>query len=234
MEFLEGRRRARANPETRRRGYAFSLTLVAFGLAMTAGCGAESDAPVLEPWTADPHFQVIGTIDGEDLDVLLDQPDELVGGACVREYEVPRVDGVPQYDQGRLVEIKVNVSITLGDVTRLVELELKRHDFQSDAIGAEAEIVPRVGGIDPAADAMWLEWEWHDLDDTTLFESAAQTGTASLELYTGEPDANGLLIPDGQGEVGFVISARWSASEHLDISLTVPCGPNKIDYVDAT
>jgi hypothetical protein len=210
---------------------ALCIPFFALGV-VAAGCG-DDEGPRLEPWTSETHFQAIGSLDGEDLDILLDEPAELVGAVCERKYEVPRVDSVAQYDQGWLVEIQVNLTVTLGDETRLVQVELKRHDFQSDAIGAEIGIVPRIEGTDPGQDAMWLEWEWHALDDTTLFESAAQTGTATLELYTGTPDATGLVISEDHGAVGVVISARWSASEYLDLSFAVPCVESKVEFVDS-
>src|SRR5699024_11046542 len=111
----------------------------------------------------------------------------------------------------------------------VIELELKQHDFQRDPIGAVVEIVPRLEGQDIGSLQMWLEWEWHDSDDTTLFESSAQTGVTTLKRYTGAPNATGLVVTEG--EVGAVVHARWSAAEHLDISFSLPCVESELVFL---
>jgi hypothetical protein len=233
MQRLVGRREVRrANSETHRGGRSGAPALVVLGLALSTGCGGD-EATSLEPWSADAHFQVVGTIDGEDIDIRLDEASELADAVCHRTYEVPMVDSMPQYDQGWLVEIQLQGTVTIGDEMRIFQVELKRHDFQTDPVGAEVRVVPRIEGMDPPEDATWLEWEWHDLDDVTFFESAAQTGTATLELYTGMPDSTGLVYSEDFGAVGFTLSARWSASEHLDVSFTLPCVKSKVDFVDS-
>ena len=207
--------------------------LVALLALVGAGCGTSSSARTIDGWQgAEAHLEVVGTLDGEALDISLgDAASDTAEVFCTREYSVPEIGGVAQYDMGELIEIKIDAWVTIGGVRRLIELELKQHDFQSDTVPATVRVVPRSDTMDPASDQMWLEWEWHDEADATLYEAAAQTGTFELELYTGTPDATGLVIPNGMGEVGGYFDARWSETEELHGSFTVACTESIVSLV---
>ena len=204
---------------------ALALSALAIG-----GCSSTPEARSIDAWLgADPHFDVVGTINGETLDVSLDATDRAEVW-CTREYTVPDVGG-PQYADGSLTEIKVDAYITIGGVRRYVELELKKHDYQSDTIGTMTTIVSRSDLMDPAATEMWLEWEWHDEAGTTSFEQAALNGSFTLNEYSGTRDSTGLIIPDDTGRVGGYWNARWSETEELHGSFTVNCGTNDVELV---
>ena len=147
----------------------------------------------------------------------------------VREFEIPLdADGNPDYAAGKFVEIKVSaIPVEGGD---RIELELKQHDFSADAAGATVAIVPRDDTVAPASNEMWAEWEWHSAsDDETTFESAAQTGSLVLGVHEGEVDSTGLVLTGGS--VGGFLRARWSQSEEVTISFTVPCTEEKLSFI---
>lgn len=205
------------------------MTSVLAWCAALAGCGSETGSREIPEWLGEEnHFELVGTLDGEELDISLDGDSTQV--FCTREYTVPAdAAGEPQYAMGALSEVKINAFVTIDGEERLIELELKRHDLQSDAIGTVVTIVPRSDTMDPAPSEMWLEWEWHDAADETTFEGAAQTGTFTLEHYSGTPDDTGLVIPDGA--VGGHWTARWSETEELTGSFTVPCTMTDVEIV---
>ncbi|AKF03900.1 hypothetical protein [Sandaracinus amylolyticus] len=196
-------------------------------IAALAGCGApdEGGRDITEWMGDDYHFEAVGFLHGEELDISLGaSAADSTLLFCTREYTVPQAaDGTPRYDQGQLTELKINAFVEVEGERRQIELELKRHDFQADAVGTETAIVPRTATGEPGASEAWLEWEWHDESDATTFEAAGQTGTVVLELYDGQPDETGLVIPDGMGAVGVHWTARWSETEEIRGSFTVPC-----------
>ena len=208
------------------------LTTLSLGLA---GCGSETGAREIPAWLGEQsHFEVVGTIDGEELDISLeDSADDPTQVYCTREYTVlGDAAGEPQYDMGSLTELKINAFVTVDGEPRLIELEFKSHDWQSDAPGTAVTIVPRSETMDPAAGETVLEWEWHDAaTDETTYEASAQRGTVTIEHYTGTPDETGLLIPDSTGAVGVHWTARWSETEELAGSFTVPCTMTDVEIV---
>ncbi|WP_236515795.1 hypothetical protein [Sandaracinus amylolyticus] len=202
-------------------------------IAALAGCGAsEDDGRDIPEWMgAEPHFEAVGFLHGEELDISMGaSAADVTQLYCTREYTVPQAaDGTPRYDQGRLTELKINAFVEVDGERRQIELELKRHDFQADEVGDETAIIPRSELEDPGPAEMWLEWEWHDETDATTYEAAGQTGTATLELYEGQPDETGLVIPDGMGAIGVHWTARWSETEEIRGSFTVPCTTSVVE-----
>ncbi len=204
------------------------LSLLGTGCATVDGPDDGHD----EHWQGStPHFAAEGYLDGEllDLEIAGEDAKDVHRLSCEREYEVPIVDGAPDFSQAVVVEMKI---IAVFDATqRYLELEFKRHATDQDSPGDAVTVVPRVDGIDPAADEMWFEWEWHLLDGEDLYESAAQSGVFELGEFTGTPDSDG-IIPEGEGTFGGYFSGQWSIDETINLSFTAVCDSNKIEEVE--
>ncbi len=82
--------------------------------------------------------------------------------------------------------------------------------------------------MSPASDEMWLEWEWHETTGATTYEAAAQTGEFVLGEFIGTPGTDGLVIPDGQGQIGGYAYARWSPTDELWISFSAACEVSEV------
>lgn len=191
------------------------------------GCSGGGDGGLA--WAGEaPHLIVRGTIDGEVIDIDLQGADAIAAGvSCEREYladESATMAGEPDLSTAVFDEVKINATVTINGEQRFLELELKHHDLQSDAIGTEITVVPRLAVGEPAADEIWLEFEWQTLpDETTVLEVAALEGVVTLQRFTGTPGTDTVVIPAGDGEIGVTIDARWSPTESLQVSLTAPC-----------
>jgi hypothetical protein len=201
------------------------LRAVACSGALALGCGDDAGKGDEGGWGGETsHLRAEGSVDGEkislDLDAAAVTANEL---HCELEYTAPALaDGMPDYAKGRLNEVKIEGFVTVGDEKRGLEIELKMHDFQSDAPGTKVKVVPRSDTKPPAATEAWLEWEWHDaMTDEELYQAAASAGTITVELFEGEVDATGLVIPEGR--IGITFSGRWSETEEMTASFTLPC-----------
>jgi hypothetical protein len=163
-------------------------------------------------------------VNGEKLSLDLDAAAVDEGELhCELEYTAPALaDGMPDYAKGRLNEIKVEGFVSVGEELRGLEIELKMHDFQGDEPGTTVKVVPRSDTMPPAANEAWLEWEWHDaMTDEEFYQAAASAGSIVVELFDGEVDATGLLIQSGR--VGITFTGRWSETEEVSASFTLPC-----------
>jgi hypothetical protein len=208
-------------------------------LLWTAGVGLALSACSDSGGTAGPdeflgptfHLEVGGFIDGQTIDIHLDET--LAGDAavawCQREYWVPDPDDPSTYGEGAMDEIELTAFVQIGGEDRRIQLELKQHDFASDPEGTEVTVVPRSDILDPAPDEMWIEFEIEDLEANRLFEQSAVTGTFVVGPVTGTPGPDGVVIPAGEGEVGGWLDARWSTSEELRASFYVRCTSIDID-----
>jgi hypothetical protein len=198
-------------------------------------CGVSTEDPPAESWLGEtPHFSASGFLNGERIELSI-EGDGVADGShvwCEREYQAPTMGGVLDVSRARHVETTVTAQVTVAGEERVFELELMSHELQSDAPGTSVKIVPRVDDQKPAADEMWLEWEWSTLDGRDLLESAAQEGTFMLEQFTGTPGADG-IIPSNEGFVGGYADARWSVDERLSISFTVRCTENDIEEIES-
>lgn len=202
------------------------------GSALSASC---SDAASGVAWVGDePHLVAHGTLNGETLDIDVRGADAIAGMiTCERQYSAMPLASdptMPDLTTARFEEVTFDLQLVIGGETRLVEIEVKYHDLQSDPIGTEITVVPRVEGVDPAADEVVFEWEWHTVPgDVTYFEESAQSGTVTLESFTGTPGNGTAVIPEGDGSIGITARVRWSPTESLDISFTAPCQTNDIN-----
>ncbi len=212
----------------------FSFLTVAF---LGVACAEEDEDTAINSWQGtEPHLIIKGTLNGEDLDINITGAEaaDLANFHCERNYHVP-VDedtGEEIWDQGTFDELKLRVAgADVNGELRDIEIEFKEYDFFSGAsAGTAVTIVPRDDSVVPAANEMWLEWEWYaagDLDDgEQYYEEAAQSGSVTIEELTGELADNGLVIPDNTGTFGLYAEATWSPTESLVISATANCGVN--------
>ena len=193
-------------------------------------CGVDEDEPGVPVWLGEQeHLRIVGTIEGEDLDIGEGGDWEVLALWCQRDYLAPLVAGVPDETQARFDEIGLHATISDGSQTRYLTLELKHHDFQSDAEGTVVEIIPRLDTMLPGPGQMWFEWEWNDELGEELVETAAQDGEFVLERFTGTPGAGTVLIPAGEGQVGGHVRAHWSQLSSLEVSFTATCALSELE-----
>lgn len=209
---------------------AFLASLCALG----TGCSGEDDDSTSLSWQgAEPHLIVKGHLNGEDLDLSITGQDAADPSKvwCAREYAGPPDDnGEPDVSRAKLYKLNIFALVTVDGEERRLELEFKPHDFQADAVPSTARVIPRVDDEAIDADATWLDFEWHTPDgEGDLLETSAQTGHFELELYSGEPGEDGLMIPAGEGSFGGTLDASWSEQERLQASVTAVCTENELD-----
>jgi hypothetical protein len=195
-----------------------------------ASCGGGDGGTALEWGGSEPHFTVQGFIGGRDIDIDVDATTAEIG--CVREYVVPTVQGVPDESMAEYIETEVDVTFTYMGQPYTFQFEFKEHDLQNATVGGGITVVPRVDTELPAADELWLEFEWESADLTDEFEQSAQQGTVTLQLFSGTPPQGSNVIAAGEGSVGITGSAVWSASERLDFTLTAACDENDIEIIE--
>ena len=207
-------------------------TVVVLAAALV-GCGAPVTGPTkLTQWQGSaPHFIAQGLYDNEtiDLSIMGDAAKDVAKLYCRREYVVPlNAANEKDYAQGRQDEVQIDAPVTVNGQERYFEIELKKHNLQKDPAGTAVTIINRDPAMKPAAGQMWLEWEWHLPDATTLYEKAAHDGTFTLGEFTGTPDSSGLVIPENTGTVGGFFTASWGGAEEVSVSFTAKCTTNAV------
>ena len=207
-----------------------SSLLCLVSVVALAACVEQGEEPAVPEWLGEgEHLRIVGTLDGEDIDIGEGGSLAVEDFYCRREYLAPETDGVLDESQAVFTELKVYATVANTSETRYLTLEFKRHDLQSDALGSEVEVVPRLETVEPGAEQMWVEYEWNDAEGTELLESAAQAGVFTLELFSGSPAPGSTVIPADEGMVGGHLSARWSQTEELELSFSAPCREIKVE-----
>jgi hypothetical protein len=92
--------------------------------------------------------------------------------------------------------------------------------------GTELQVIPRVFGSAIPDGETWSDINLFTPGGDLLsgIESAAVSGTVSIELNTGTPDAAGIYIPSGV-RTGEYLSVSWGPQDHLNVSTTADCNP---------
>jgi hypothetical protein len=213
------------------------------GVAVVAmssvGCGG-SNANTVEKWAGPTrHFRVVGTMMGEaiDIDITAPSANDMTQLWCEREYQVPNnAAGMPDYAAGHNSEVRIKGLTTINGQMRLLDLGLKRHNWQAEAAGAVVPVIPRDDANSPCTlnscvnDNMWLSWTWRNpADNSVIYKSAAQSGSTTLGEFVGTPDANGLMIPPNTGNVGGFAKGQWSATDSISASFDANCTKSSID-----
>jgi hypothetical protein len=202
--------------------------------AVGTGCGASEDDSAPLSWDgSEPHLVLRGHLNGEDLDLSITGSDaaDPANLWCAREYAgPPDANDEPDISRAKLYKLNVFAQVTIGGEARRLELEFKPHDFQRDAVPSVTRVIPRIDDEAVEDDATWLDFEWHTPDgEGDLLETSAQKGQFNLELYSGEPGEDGLIVPEGEGSFGGTLDAHWSEQERLQASFTAPCTENELD-----
>jgi hypothetical protein len=208
-------------------------------VASMVGCGG-SDSTTVDKWMgAVRHFRVVGTMMGEKIDINIASPaaNDTASLWCEREYQVPNDSaGMPDYANGHNAEVRIKGPVTINGQTRLLDFGLKRHNWQAQAPGTSVPVIPRDDANSPCGltgctnNSMWLSWTWRNAtDNSVLYKSAAQSGSATLGEFVGTPDATGLMVPAGTGDVGGFATGQWSATDTISASFDANCSKNTVD-----
>lgn len=207
--------------------------------AVVAGCGG-SDSNTVDKWLGSArHFRVVGTINGEkiDIDISGATANDTTQLWCEREYQVPNdANGMPDYANGHNSEVRIKGLTMINGQMRLLDFGLKRHNWQSQQPGVQVPVIPRDDANSPCTltgctnDNMWLSWTWRNpADNSVMYKSAAQSGSTTLGEYVGTPDSTGLFIPPNTGNVGGFATGQWSATESISASFDANCTKNNTD-----
>ena len=206
---------------------------------LVAGCGGTSSNTV-DKWLGTArHFRVVGTMNGEAIDVDINgaTANDTTQLWCEREYQVPNdANGMPDYANGHNAEVRIKGLVTINGQMRLLDFGLKRHNWQATAPGTVVPIIPRDDANSPCTltgcsnSNMWLSWTWRNpADKSVIYKSAAQSGNTTLGEFVGTPDATGLMIPNNTGNVGGFASGQWSATDNIQASFDANCTVDNTD-----
>lgn len=199
---------------------------VAWMVLTLAGCAKDDEQPAaLTSWLGEQtHLAVRGTFQGKTFDVQLEGDD--AGIYCDRFY-TPMPGAAPtsggQYDTSQLY-------FAMKEVGAVIELEGQptqftisywRHDAPAHST---LEVIPRTFGTAIPEGKTWSDINLFapGTDVLSGVESAAESGTVKLELNSGEPDSNGIMIPDG-GRTGLFAAVSWGPQDNLTVSATTNC-----------
>jgi hypothetical protein len=215
------------------------VVLAAFVIALgMSGCSTEDDgASGVDSWQgAEPHIEIAGTLNGEDLDVSITgaDADDLARLFCTREYDAPEdTDGELIMEQAVPDDLSIQLlGVDINGEARDIQIEFKDHDFGADALGTVLQVVPRVEEV-PAPGTLYVEWEWYLAgeflaDEDAYYEESAIQGTVEVNLFSGVVSDDGVTIPDNTGAVGIYADLSWSETENVQVSVTANCGENDL------
>jgi len=204
--------------------------------AVALGCGEEKSSGGIDAWQGETaHVAIEGKLNGEALDISISGEDaqNIERLLCYREYDVPTdTDDNPIFEEGVMSEMGFNIyNVMVDGEARDIQLEFKDHDFSADAEGDTLTVIPRNEDVVPAADELFVEWEWYlagglDADEDAYYAQSALEGTVVLELFSGEVGDDGLMIVENTGMIGIYADLYWSETEHIQMSISASCGPN--------
>jgi len=198
------------------------------GALLCASCGTKEDEGSDDSWGgSDPHLRVTGTVDGKSVDFELEgeAAASVTNLGCQREYVMP---GPLERAAARHTELELSALVEVEGEIGSIQFEFKRHDLSADPMGTAIRVVPRVDGETPATDAMWIDFEMNNAADERLLEISAESGTFNLREWTGEPEADSPVIPDG-GTVGATATAVFGVGNELQVSFTANCVASEVD-----
>jgi hypothetical protein len=185
-----------------------------------------TDAPTLtaapSEWLgATPHFVVMGTVGGREMNIQLT---DMAAAAGVAEFQGKREYLPGEGGAFRYGDFEVALKATIGGVERSIELEFENDDFSTVTLPSDFQLVPENF---PKGLASYLEFsgEWEDASGSVNDEIGGFSGVMTVTLDEGTPDDKGLR-PDGM--IGGFATAE-AAGDVVVISFTVPVAEYEID-----
>lgn len=193
------------------------------GAASGGGGGAPNGSGVAEWLGADAHLEFEGTVGGKAIDFSVDEGEaaDVAIVYCERNYIVPDPDDSSTWGEGYLQ--KVEVKYNLFYEGKLAEFQL---EVEAEALAAGAPRTLTIG--DAVASTPQLTLAPDEVDEEQ-FEDPAVAGTIEFELFDGTPGADGVVVPDGEGKIGFFVDLELESGAKLRGSFTASCGDNDLE-----
>jgi len=206
---------------------------VGCALVALAGCGStpEEDTGSVDQWLGDSaHLAISGTFEGKNLDTRL-EGEAASSVYCNRVYaplpgSEPDAEGKYDTSQVYFVFREIGGIIDVDGTATEFAVSHWRHEVPA---GTDMPVVPRVYGTAIAAGETWSDINLFEPGTASIsgVESAALSGTVSVELYTGVPDAGGIFVPEG-GRAGGFWKLSWGPNDNLTVSATADCRPSQL------
>ncbi len=190
------------------------VALPAFAQDATVTPGNTLTAPPAEWLGQAPHLVMMGTLGGREVNVQILDPGAAEGLDSFegkREY-LPGEGGAWRYG-----DFEVALSAVIDGIEKSFELEIENADFSTIALPATFALQD-TNFPEGALAYLEAQAEWETGGVTVNDEIGGWTGTLTLSLDTGTPDAEG-LVPDGL--IGGLIVAE-NGGDALVVSFTVP------------
>lgn len=197
---------------------------IALAVALLAGPALGQDATITpgntltEPpaaWLGEaPHLVMMGTLGGRPLDVQYLDMTAAEGVAAFegkREY-LPGEGGAWRYG-----DFEVALQVVIDGIEKSFEIEIENADFTLHPLPATFALQD-VNFPEGALAFLEVEVEWETAAATVNDELIGWTGTLTMSLDQGTPDAEG-LVPDGL--IGGYLVAE-SGADSIVVSFTVP------------
>jgi hypothetical protein len=200
------------------RASPFLLALLAATPALAQDATVTSGNTLTEPpaaWLGEvPHLVVMGTIAGRAVDI---QYLDMAVAEGINDFEGKREYLPGNAGAWRYGDFEVALSATIDGIEKSFEFEFENADFATATLPATFALQD-VNFPEGALAFLEAEAEWETGGVTVNDEIGAWTGTLTVAMETGTPDAEG-LIPDGM--IGGYALAQ-SGSDTFVISFTVP------------
>jgi len=192
------------------------------GGSSSGGSGGEGGggSGVAEEWLgATPHASLLAEVSGQNVGIepSADDAANLSVFYCERNYVVPDAANEATYGQGQLAKVEVKFNFFYQGVEAEFQIEIEQEnlqDLEGETLTVGADLVAAVK-LQPLGDGGEFE-----------YEDAAVSGTVLLELLSGEPGADGLIVPNQTGAVGAYVNIQLESGGFLRGSFTANCGDN--------
>lgn len=190
-----------------------------------AATGGNGSVDVPDEWLGDtPHAALVGKIGGKDVSVAPSDEDAAKLGVlyCERNYVVPDAEDESTYGDGIFEKVELKYNFFFEEVQAEFQLELANDDLLG-VVGETLEIGEATG--------VAAKISLSDADETE-YEDEAVSGTVKLELLSGTPGEDGLVIADQTGEYGAYVDVEFASGGFLRGTFTARCGDNDIETAE--
>ncbi|MEM1360785.1 MAG: hypothetical protein AAGF94_03625 [Pseudomonadota bacterium] len=169
----------------------------------------------------EPHFAMVGTVNGYDFNVYLSDMTRAMG--------VTKFEGKREYKEDRnglrYRDVEFTLEAIIEGVDKEIDLEFKSHDFNASTLPGDFTLQSRAYPEGNVA-TMEVEFEWDTGGKSVDEEVDGWDGLFTFALNTGDEMSNGALRG---GKVGGFVNAT-NGNDRLSISFTVPV--TKVDVDD--